>query len=118
MGIKYYKKNKRAGSRMIVQILICIIIVVFVISLKKADLTMTNKLLSIIETSLTTEYNFKEIPSRTVGFLKKIPELPLQAARLIQNKDEQLAFSPPVDEGQVISTFRSSYDSVYETEKF
>jgi murein DD-endopeptidase MepM/ murein hydrolase activator NlpD len=118
LGRKYYKKSNRKGYKIIIQILFCIIIVVVVISIKKADMTMTNKLLSIVETSLTKEYNFKEIPSNTVGALKKIPELPLKVAKLIQGKNEQLAFSPPVDEGQVISTFGSSYDSIIGTESF
>lgn len=118
MGRKPYKRNKRTFNKVIVQILICIIIVVVVIGLKKADITMTNKILNVVETGINTEYNLKEIPSKTIAVLKKIPQLPLQVAKIISNKDQNIAFSPPIDEGEVISTFGSSYDSVTETGSF
>ncbi len=118
MRRKFYKKNKSTFNKVVVQILVCIIIVITVIGIKKADVTMTNKFLSIVDTAINKEYSIKEIPSKTFAILKKIPELPLQVAKRIQNRDEQMAFSPPIDQGEVISTFGSSYDSVTETGSF
>ena len=74
MRKKYFRKNtKKIIRNLIVQIWICIIIIILVISIKKADITMTNKFLSIIETGLKYEYDFKKAPGKAVAVIKRIP---------------------------------------------
>lgn len=119
MRKKYIRKNTKTIIRnFIVQIWICIIIIILVISIKKADITMTNKFLSIIETGLKYEYDFKNAPGKAVAVIKRIPEIPLKTAKIFTGKNKEYAFNPPIDQGEVISTFGSSYDVATETSHF
>lgn len=114
----YYKRVNRRSKKLLIQLFICIMIVIAVISIKKADITMTNKVLEYIETGLSVEYNLKEVPSKTLAVAKKIPKVPQKIVGLFKKDENQYAFSPPVDQVEVISTFGNDYDPVTEQRSF
>lgn len=119
MRRNYYIKNrKKPYKRIIAQIIICIIIVITVIGIKKADMTMTNRIFKVIETGLSVEYNFKELPKKAWSAMKKAPEIPLKVAQVFNKNDNTLAFSPPIDNGEVVSTFGTSFEPITESSSF
>ncbi|MCG8483532.1 MAG: M23 family metallopeptidase [Clostridia bacterium] len=119
MKRKFYKrKDRRLFGTIIMQILICIFIVIAVIGLKKANMTFTNRIFNVVESGFNMEFDFKEASITAFNTIKKAPELPVKIAGLFKKTDYTYGFVPPVDQGNIISTFGSSYDSVTETGSF
>lgn len=114
----YKNKNKRYVKKVIVQIIICIFIIITVIGIKKADTTITNRIFNVIDVGINMEFSFKEASVTAFNSIKKVPELPVKIAGLFKKSDHTYAFVPPVDNGNIISTFGSSYDSITETGSF
>lgn len=112
------RKGKKVLRTMVMQIIICIFIVIAVISIKKANMTFTNRIFNIVETGIHMEFDIKEATLTAFNSVKKIPQLPVKVAGLFKNTDYTYGFIPPVDQGNVVSTFGSSYDSVMETGSF
>lgn len=114
----YKRKDKRLFRTIVMQILICIFIVIAVIGIKKANMTFTNKIFNVIDSGFNMEFNLREATVTAFNTIKKAPELPIKIAGVFKKTDDIYGFVPPVDQGNIISTFGSSYDSVTETGSF
>ncbi len=104
--------------KFLTQVIVCIILVITVIIIKKANSTVTNKISTMIETSIKQELTIKDVATRTVDGIKYIGSIPRNiAGRFIQDNN-QFAFISPIDEGNVISTFGGSYNQLEEKSTF
>lgn len=104
-GRRYIKKRKNYGSTLLKQILICIVIVLLVIVIKKMDIAIVNQSLDNIQATLDRDYTVADIFQGTKNIAAKVKDVPENIAAAFQRGETRLAFSPPADEAAVISTF-------------
>lgn len=104
-GRRYINKRKNYGATLLKQILVCIIIVLFVIVIKKMDIAIVNESLQTFQAKLDRDYKSSEIVQSAKGVMEKVKEVPESIAAAFQRSENKLAFSPPADEAAVISTF-------------
>ena len=110
-GRRYIKRRKNYGATLLKQILVCIVIVLLVIVIKKMDIAIVNETLETFQAKLDRDYKTSEIIQSTRDLFAKAKEVPETIAAAFQKSESKLAFSPPADEAAIISTFgeKSSY---------
>ena len=104
-GRRYIRKRKNYGAVLLKQILVCIIIVLLVIVIKKMDIAIVNKSVDQIQAKLNLDYTVADIFQGTKNIAAKVKEVPENVAAAFKRGETKLAFSPPADEAAVISTF-------------
>ncbi|WP_027398609.1 M23 family metallopeptidase [Anaerovorax odorimutans] len=104
-------RRKNLGSTVIKQVIACIIIVLLAILIKKMDIAIVNNTVETFKAELKKDYNTSEIVATTKGLADKVKGLPVSITAAFNKGEEKLAFSPPTDGAQVISTFgeKSTY---------
>ncbi len=102
---RYARKRKNYGATLLRQILICIVIVLLVIVIKKMDIAIVNKGLDNVQARLDRDYKVAEIFQGTKNLAARVKKVPESIAAAFQRGETRLAFSPPADEAAVIATF-------------
>ena len=102
---RYVKKRKSYGSTLLKQILICIVIVLLVIVIKKMDVAIVNESLETFQAKLDRDYKAADIIDSAKELASKASEIPGSVVAAFHRSESKLAFSPPADEDAVISTF-------------
>jgi murein DD-endopeptidase MepM/ murein hydrolase activator NlpD len=110
-GRRYTRKRNGYGSTLFKQILVCIIIVLLVIVIKKMDIAIVHKTVETFQAKLDHDYTASEMVQSAKDLVAKAKEVPQSVASAFQRSESKLAFSPPADEQAIISTFgeKSSY---------
>lgn len=110
-GRRYTKRKNSYGSTLLKQILVCIIIVLLVIVIKKMDIAIVNKTVETFQAKLDRDYTASEMVQSAKNLVAKAKEVPQSVAAAFQRSESKLAFSPPADEQAIISTFgeKTSY---------
>jgi len=104
-GRRSIKRRKNYGATLIKQILVCIIIVLLVIVIKKMDIAIVNNSMDNIQAKLDRDYKAADIFQSAKDIAAKVKEVPESIAAAFQRSESKLAFSPPADEAAIISTF-------------
>ena len=104
-GRRPFKRRKNYGATLVKQILVCIIIVLLVIVIKKMDIAIVNKSLDNIQAKLDRDYKVADIFQSAKDIAAKVKEVPESVAAAFQRGESKLAFSPPADEAAIVSTF-------------
>lgn len=102
---RYPRKRRNYGATLLKQILVCIIIVLLVIVIKKMDIAIVNKGLDNVQARLDRDYKVSEIFQGTKNLAAKVKAVPESVAAAFHRAETRLAFSPPTDEAAVIATF-------------
>lgn len=101
----YTRKRKGYGSTLIKQILVCIIIVLLVIVIKKMDIAIVNQSVETFKAALNHDYKASDIVDSARNLASKARDIPDNIVAAFQRSESKLAFSPPADEDAIISTF-------------
>ena len=104
-GRRYIPRRKNYGATLLKQILVCIVIVLLVIVIKKMDIAIVNETLETFQAKLDRDYKTSEIIQSTKDLFGKAKDVPETVASAFQRSESKLAFSPPADEAAIISTF-------------
>lgn len=104
-GRRSFRRRKNYGATLVKQILVCIIIVLLVIVIKKMDIAIVNKSLDNIQAKLDRDYKVADIFQSAKDIAAKVKDVPESIAAAFQRGESKLAFSPPADEAAIISTF-------------
>lgn len=104
-GRRYARRRKNYGVTLLKQLLICIVIVLFIIVIKKMDIAIVNKTLDKAHASLTRHYTATEIFESSKEVLAKTKKIPNSITAAFQKSGSKLAFSPPTDADAAITTF-------------
>lgn len=104
-GRRYIRKRKNYGMILLKQLLICIIIVLFVIVIKKMDIAIVNDSMAKIHAKLVQDYTVAEIFQSSKDVFVKIKEIPGSIEEAFLNSGNKLAFSPPVNADGIIAAF-------------
>jgi murein DD-endopeptidase MepM/ murein hydrolase activator NlpD len=99
------RKRRNYGVTVLKQLLVCIIIVLLVIVIKKMDIAIVNQGLEQIQARLDRDYKVAEIFESAKDLAGRVKEIPESVAAAFQRSGSRLAFSPPADEAAIISTF-------------
>ncbi len=91
-GRRYIKKRKNYGATLLKQILVCIIIVLLVIVIKKMDIAIVNQGLENIQARLDRDYTVTQVFQGTKNFASKVKEVPESIAAAFQRGETRLAF--------------------------
>jgi murein DD-endopeptidase MepM/ murein hydrolase activator NlpD len=102
---RYARKRKGYGSTLIKQILVCIIIVLLVIVIKKMDIAIVNQSVETFKSALNHDYKAADIVDSARNLASKARDIPDNIVAAFQRSESKLAFSPPADEDAIISTF-------------
>ncbi|QOX62773.1 M23 family metallopeptidase [Anoxybacterium hadale] len=102
---RYSRKRKGYGSTLIKQILVCIIIVLLVIVIKKMDIAIVNQSIETFKAALNHDYKAADIVDSARNLASKARDIPDNIVAAFQRSESKLAFSPPADEDAIISTF-------------
>lgn len=68
-GVSFYRKQ-------INRIIICIVIVLLVLIIKKANLKFTNNIIRVVDESINYSFNIKEDTKRVLDFVRATVKLP------------------------------------------
>ena len=112
------RRGKHSYKKFLTQVIICIIVVITVIIIKKTNSTVTNKIFTMVQTSITREMDIKDIAQKAVNGVKTVGSMPRNIADKFFKESHKYAFISPVDEGSVISTFGNNYNQVEEKSSF
>ncbi len=104
-GRRHFKKKRDYGATLLKQLLVCIVIVLLVIVIKKMDIAIVNQGLESIEARLDRDYKVAEIFQSAKELAGKAKEVPQSIAAAFQRSETKLAFSPPADQEAVVATF-------------
>jgi murein DD-endopeptidase MepM/ murein hydrolase activator NlpD len=112
-GRRYTNKRKNYGATLTKQLIVCIIIVILVIVIKKMDIAIVNQGIDNVQAVLNKDFTVAEIFQSGKDLAVKIKNVPESVAAAFQRSGSKLAFSPPADEAAVISTFgeKTSYNA-------
>lgn len=102
---RYSRKRKGYGSTLIKQVLVCIIIVLLVIVIKKMDIAIVNQSVETFKAALNHDYKAADIVDSARNLASKARDIPDNIVAAFQRSESKLAFSPPADEDAIISTF-------------
>lgn len=102
---RYIRKRKNYGSTLIKQVIICIIIVLLVIFIKKMDIAIVNKSMDNMQAWLDRDYKVAEIIDAGKRTALNIKDIPQSVAAAFQKSSSKLAFSPPTDVAAAVMTF-------------
>lgn len=102
---RYVRKRKGYGSTLVKQILVCIIIVLLVIVIKKMDIAIVNQSIETFKAALNHDYKAAEIVDSAKNLASKAKDIPENIVAAFKQSESKLAFSPPADEDAIISTF-------------
>ncbi|MDD4565772.1 MAG: M23 family metallopeptidase [Eubacteriales bacterium] len=104
-GRRYARRRKNYGITLLKQILVCIVIVILIIVIKKMDIAIVNQNLDKAHAALTKHYTVAEIFQSSKEILAKSTNIPKSITVAFQNSGSKLAFSPPTDADAAITTF-------------
>ena len=104
-GGKRIRKRKNYGATLLKQILICIIIVLLVIFIKKMDIAIVNQGMEKVQAQLDRDYKTADIYQGSKHLASKIKEVPQSISSAFQKSGSKLAFMPPTDEAAAVMTF-------------
>ena len=108
---RYIPKRKNYGSTLLKQVLVCIIIVLLVIVIKKMDIAIVNQGMDRVQAWLDRDYTVAEIFQSGREMIARVKQVPESVAAAFQRSGTKLAFSPPADEDAIIATFGESTGS-------
>lgn len=110
-GRSSFKRRKNWGFTILKQTIVCVIIVLLVILIKKMDIAIVNSGVETIKAKLDQDYRVSEVLSAAKNTALKIKDVPGTIADAFKESERKLAFSPPADEEAIVSTFgkKSSY---------
>lgn len=116
----YYsgKGSKRNKQILIRQIVICILIVVVIIGIKKVNILAANNVLDVFKNEIHKEYELSSIYEKAADIIKKIPELPQKVYSKISAKKKEFAFNPPTDSENITAVFGESFNSAADSNSF
>lgn len=109
-------KRKSWGKTFLKQILVCIVIVLLIIVMKKMDIAIVNDGLETFRVALSRDYKAGEIAGGAKAALAKVGQIPSSVTAAFQESEQKLAFSPPTDQAAVVATFGEK-TTYFETEK-
>lgn len=104
-GRRVTKNRKNYGATLLKQLLVCIVIVLLVILIKKMDIAIVNQGLDDIQARLDRDYKVADIFQSAGEMAAKVREVPESVAAAFQRSGSKLAFSPPTDSESIIATF-------------
>lgn len=102
---RYANRRKNYGATFLKQLLVCIIIVLLVILIKKMDVAIVNQAIDNAKAALDRDYKVAEILQSGKDLVAKAKQVPESVAAAFQRSGSRLAFSPPADEEAIIATF-------------
>jgi len=107
----YIKRKRRWGATVIKQIMVCIVIVLLIIVIKKMDIAIVNESIETFKAMVTEDFTASDIKETAKETFSKIKDIPDSIIASFRSSEAKLAFSPPTDEAAVISTFgeKTSY---------
>lgn len=116
-GRGYRKRTGHWGATVVKQIMVCIVIVLLVIVIKKMDIAIVNESMETFKAVLSNDYTASEIAVSAKETIAKIKEVPKSITASFKASENKMAFSPPTDEVAVVSTFgeKSNYYGKEET---
>lgn len=110
-GRGYTKRKRHWGATVVKQIMVCIVIVLLVIVIKKMDIAIVNESMETFKAVLSNDYTASELVASAKETVAKIKEVPGSITASFKTSGKRLAFSPPTDEAAVVSTYgeKSNY---------
>lgn len=87
------------------QIIICIVILLLVIMIKKLDLALVNGSMQTFRSYMDKDYTKVELIDSAKTVFSHTVELPKKINETLKNNEKKLNFVPPTDEEAVLSTF-------------
>lgn len=99
------RRGKNWGIVVFRQVVVCIILVLLVIVIKKMDIAIVNKSMETFKAKINQDYTITQIVDSAKVTLEKTKGIPGSIVAAFNNSENKLAFSPPTDEAAVISTF-------------
>ncbi len=93
-----YRPSNSWSGIFIKQLIVCIIIVLCVIVIKKMDIAIVNKQIENLEAYLTMDISKSELEVMASTSIEKIKSVPTSIATAFKASDEKMAFSPPIDQ--------------------
>jgi hypothetical protein len=124
-GGRYHRRRKDYGTTLLKQVLICIIIVLLVIFIKKMDIAIVNQGMERVQAQLEKDHTVADIYKGSIQLAGKIRDIPQTVADAFQRSGSKLAFMPPTDAtAAVMASAGSTVDSenvqktlVYQSDK-
>lgn len=111
-GGKYHRRNKNYGTTLLKQVLICIIIVLLVIFIKKMDIAIVNQSMEKVQAQLNKDYTVADIYKGSILLAGKVRDVPQTVADAFQRSGSKLAFMPPAEEAaSVMASAGGTLDS-------
>lgn len=95
----------KAGKTLVRQIIICIVIVLFAIAVKKMDHAMTNRALDTVQTFMQKDYSGMAIVDSAKTVFSHLGSLPEAVEMAMADGRRQLAFIEPCNAEALIMTF-------------
>lgn len=108
-GRGYIKRKKHWGATVVKQIMVCIVIVLLVIVIKKMDIAIVNKSIETFHALISEDYTASEVAETAKETFTKIKEVPKSITASLKESERKLSFCPPTDEAAVISTFGEKF---------
>lgn len=111
------RKRGNYGATLLKQILICIIIVLLVIFIKKMDIAIVNQSMDKVQALLDRDYKTAEIFQGGKNVATKIKKIPTAIAEAFKESETRLAFMPPTDEAAAAAAFSNQAVDSKESDK-
>lgn len=99
-GASYPQVSGKRKKRLMIQLLICIVIVLAVIAIKKMDIAIGNKALETFHTQMTKDFTGEDVVHSAKSVMAHMKVLPGP-----EDSGKNMDFSPPSDHTAAVSTF-------------
>ncbi len=93
-----YRQTNSWNGIFIKQLIVCIIIVLCIIMIKKMDIAIVNQQLDNLEAYLTMDITKSDLQVMASTGIEKIKSVPASITTAIKAGDNKMAFSPPIDQ--------------------
>lgn len=110
----------KVGKTLIRQIVVCVVIVLLAIIIKKMDYAMTNRALDTVQTFMQKDYSGTEAADTAKSVFAQLGNLPDAVESAIEQGKKQMDFIQPSDAEALAMTFggESGYEGIkYSSEK-
>ena len=91
-GYNYKKKENLFYRKQLNKIIICILIVLLVLALKKMDVKFSNKVIRIVQDTLDYSIDIKEDPIKVLNFVKEKVKIPNEIISVFKNEISSKVF--------------------------
>lgn len=115
------RKGNSLYKKILRQIVLCIILVLFVILIKNINTPITNRVTEMMKTTLNQQMDVKKSMKKIVRYAQEIPDFPNKMISVFhgfgKEEIEGFSFVAPI-QGEIISPYGENIDPVLNTKSF